>query len=91
MSQEAYDALAARKTENESFTDVILRITNNQGKASSLLKYVESLAPDEDLAKSIESSMKRTRRFKLPRVGGQDETRKLPRRESAKGTNKRAA
>ena len=68
ISEEAYTALATRKKENESFTDVILRVTSDKGKASSLLKLVESWSPDEDLAKSIESAMKRTRKAKLRRV-----------------------
>ena len=74
ISEEACDTLAAKKAGNESFTDVILRITTNRGKASSLLKYVESLPPDEALANSIKSSMKRTRRAKLRRVDWQNET-----------------
>jgi predicted CopG family antitoxin len=68
ISEEAYNALATRKKENESFTDVILRVMSDKGKASSLLKLVESWTPDEDLASNIESAMKRTRRVKLRRV-----------------------
>jgi predicted CopG family antitoxin len=68
ISEDAYDALATRKKENESFTDVILRVTSDRGKASSLLKLVESWSPDEDLARSIESAMKKTRKAKLRRV-----------------------
>jgi len=68
ISEEAYSALAMRKKENESFTDVILRVTSDRGKASSLLKLVESWSPDEDLARKIESAMKRTRKAKLRRV-----------------------
>ena len=68
VSEEAYNALARKKKENESFTDVILRVTSDRGKASSLLKYIETLPKDEDLAKSIESSMERMRRAKLRKV-----------------------
>jgi predicted CopG family antitoxin len=68
ISEEAYSALAARKKENESFTDVILRVTADKGKASTLLKLVESWTPGEDLAQSIESAMKRTRKAKLRRI-----------------------
>jgi predicted CopG family antitoxin len=68
ISEEAYNALAAKKEEHESFTDVILRVTSDRGKASSLLKLIESWPPDEDLANSIESAMKRTRKAKLRRV-----------------------
>lgn len=65
ISEEAYSALVQRKKENESFTDVILRVTSDRGKASSLLKLVESWQPDEDLAKNVESAMKRMRKSKL--------------------------
>jgi predicted CopG family antitoxin len=68
ISEEAYNALAARKKENESFSEVILRVTSDKGKASSLLKAIESWAPDEDLASSIESVMKRTRKVKLRHI-----------------------
>lgn len=36
-------------------------------KDSSLLKYLERLDPYEDFAKSVENTMKRTRRAKLRR------------------------
>lgn len=68
ISEEAYSALAARKKENESFTDVILRVTSDRGKTSSLLKLVDGWTPDEDLARSVESAMKSTRKAKLRSV-----------------------
>lgn len=68
ISEEAYSALAARKKENESFTDVILRVTSDKGKASSLLRLIDSWSPDEDLARSVESAMRSTRKAKLRNV-----------------------
>lgn len=68
ISEEAYLALAARKRDNESFTDVILRVTSDKGKASSLLKLIDSWSPDEDLARSVESAMKSTRKAKVRSV-----------------------
>ncbi len=68
ISEEAYNALAAKKEEHESFTDVILRVTSDRGKASSLLKLIESWPPDEELARNVEAAMKRTRKAKLTRV-----------------------
>lgn len=68
ISEEAYDALARQRKEHESFTEVILRVTSGRGNASSLLKLVENMPADEDLARSIESAMKRTRKARLRRV-----------------------
>jgi predicted CopG family antitoxin len=45
ISEEAYNALASKKDEHESFTDVILRVTSGKGKASLLLKIIESRLP----------------------------------------------
>ncbi|MDG6905157.1 MAG: antitoxin VapB family protein [Nitrososphaerota archaeon] len=74
ISEEANAVLATRKRENESFTDVILRVTSDKGKASSLLKLVDSWTPDEDLAKSVDSAMKKMRKSKLRIVNLQKES-----------------
>jgi predicted CopG family antitoxin len=68
ISDEAYNTLASKKRDHESFTDVILRIAADKGRASSLLKLVEGWTPDENLANSIESVMKRTRKARLRRI-----------------------
>jgi predicted CopG family antitoxin len=68
ISEEAYNALAAKKEEHESFTDVILRVTSDRGKASSLLKLIKSWPSDEELARNVEAAMKKTRKAKLRRV-----------------------
>ena len=65
ISDVAYDALARSKNDNESFTKVILRLTSERTRASSLLKYLEASQADEELAKSVEAAMKRTRNARL--------------------------
>jgi predicted CopG family antitoxin len=62
ISDDAYQALAkSRKTSDESFTKVILRLTSERTKAGSLLKHLEDSQADEELAKSVEETMQRTR------------------------------
>lgn len=55
VSEEAYRALEMLKKGKESFTDVILKVTKGKKNAAKLLKYVERMKPDEQLAKAIES------------------------------------
>ncbi len=50
ISEEAYNALKRLKREEESFSDVILRIT----RSASLLEYVESTEFSRELADRIE-------------------------------------
>ena len=68
ISEEAYNALAREKQENESFTEVILRMTSQRGKASSLLKVIEEMPADEELARNVESVMKKMRKSKMRRI-----------------------
>ena len=65
ISENAYEALARSKKENESFTKVILRLTSESGSASSLLEHLRRSQADEELAASIERAMQRTRRAQL--------------------------
>ena len=65
ISDDAYDALAKSKRENESFTKVILRLTSDKKKAVRFLEYVMSSPPDEELARSVERTMERTRKARL--------------------------
>ncbi|MEM3089891.1 MAG: antitoxin VapB family protein [Candidatus Nitrosotenuis sp.] len=59
--KEAYRALKAKKKEDESLTDVILRLTENKGSARRLLEIMdESYSPD--LANNIESASKKFRK-----------------------------
>jgi predicted CopG family antitoxin len=63
ISEEAYSALYRLKSRGESFTEVILRLTAKT-KRGSLLDYVRSIEPDEELAEALEgivSCRKRTR------------------------------
>jgi predicted CopG family antitoxin len=64
-SDDAYEALAKSKRENESFTKVILRLTSESGRASSLLKHLRESPADEELAGNIEKAMQRTRSAQL--------------------------
>ncbi len=50
VSEDAYNALRKQKRENESFSEVILRITSK----SSLLEYLKSTGFPEDLSEGIE-------------------------------------
>ena len=65
ISDDAYDALAKSKRENESFTKVILRLTSGSGRASSLLEHLRGSSADEELAGSVERAMRRTRSAEL--------------------------
>lgn len=65
ISDEAYEALARSKKDSESFTKVILRLTSERTKASSLLRHLETSQADEELAKSVEAAMLRTRNARL--------------------------
>lgn len=50
ISDEAYKSLERLKKDRESFSDVILRIT----KKGTLLEYVKSAEPSEDLSEKVE-------------------------------------
>jgi len=54
ISDEAYNALSKMKKERESFTETILRITDKTEKGT-LLDYIKTLNPDEDLATNLET------------------------------------
>ena len=62
ISNDAYNALARSKKANESFTKVILRLTSDKSNAARLLEHVMNSPPDEELARSIERAMERTRK-----------------------------
>jgi predicted CopG family antitoxin len=65
ISDDAYEALAKSRRENESFTKVILRLTSERERASSLLEHLRDSPADEELAESVERAMQRTRRAQL--------------------------
>jgi len=68
ISEQAYRSLARLKSDKESFTEAILRLTSEKGSASSLLDLLENLPRSEDLAKNVEVAMKRIRTVKLRRI-----------------------
>jgi predicted CopG family antitoxin len=53
ISEEAYEALAGMKKERESFTEAILRLTSKVERGT-LLDYIKTLEPDEELAETLE-------------------------------------
>jgi len=65
ISEEAYDALARMKKTNESFTEVILRLTSRKGSAQALLDFIDRMPVSEEFARNVEEAMKETRRAKL--------------------------
>jgi predicted CopG family antitoxin len=68
ISEQAYRSLARLKSDKESFTEAILRLTSEKGSASSLLDLLENLPRSEDLAKNVEVAMTRLRTVKLRRI-----------------------
>ncbi len=67
ISLDAYERLRAKKASNESFTDIILKLTRKK----NTLDYIRSLKPSTELADNIEKAMRRTRKAKLREVGFQ--------------------
>lgn len=65
ISDDAYNALAKARNDNESFTKVILRLTSQRSRAGSLLEHLKDHPPDKKLAKDIEEIMRKTRRAQL--------------------------
>jgi predicted CopG family antitoxin len=61
IKEEAYRALKAKKKEGESFTDVILRLTENRGSARRLLEMMDEFHSPE-LADNIEAVSKKFRK-----------------------------
>jgi len=67
ISEEAYDALSHIKSQNESFTDVILRLSKRR-EVGRLSEYVKTIAPDPELADNIEKASQRLRKIKLRKM-----------------------
>lgn len=61
IKEEAYLALKAKKKGGESFTDVILRLTENKGSARRLLEMMDG-SRSPDLADNIEAASKKFRK-----------------------------
>jgi predicted CopG family antitoxin len=68
ISEQAYRSLARLKSDRESFTEAILRLTSEKGSARSLLDLLDNLPPSEELARNVEGAMKRLRTGKLRKI-----------------------
>jgi predicted CopG family antitoxin len=64
ITLDAYRRLRAKKASNESFTDIILKLTRRK----NTLDYIRSLKPASELADNIEKAMRETRKAKLRKV-----------------------
>ncbi|MBW6471086.1 MAG: antitoxin [Methanosarcinaceae archaeon] len=64
ISLDAYERLKAYKTSNDSFTDIILKLTRKK----NTLDYIRSLKPKTELADNIEKAMLETRKAKLREI-----------------------
>jgi predicted CopG family antitoxin len=67
ISEDAYNALNGLKNENESFTDVILRLSK-QKEIGKLSEFIRKIAPDNELADSVEEASRRLRKAKFRKV-----------------------
>ena len=61
ITLDAYKKLRAKKASNESFTDIILKLTRKK----NTLDYIRSLEASTELAGNIEKTMQETRKAKL--------------------------
>ncbi len=64
ITLDAYKKLRAKKASNESFTDIILKLTRKK----NTLDYIRSLKTSTELADNIEKAMQETRKAKLRKV-----------------------
>jgi len=71
ISEEAYDALNSLKNQNESFTELILRLSR-QKRIGSLSEFIKKIAPDQGLAENVELASRRLRKTKLRRASFSD-------------------
>jgi predicted CopG family antitoxin len=64
ISLNAYERLKAKKASNDSFTDIILKLTRKR----NTLDYIRSLKPKTELTDNIEKAMLETRKAKLREI-----------------------
>lgn len=63
IKEEAYQALKSEKKQNESFTDVILRLTSKKGDLNKLLEVMKNKEFfNPELAKNVEKASKEFRK-----------------------------
>ncbi len=86
ISMEAYSALVRVKGKNESFSDVILRLVGKRAKGN-LLEYIRSIAPNHELADSIEKVLKKRNSIHL-RSARVNAARKREMIKAAKSTDR---
>lgn len=68
IRESAYNALKARKREGESYSDVILRVT--EGEKMSVCDFLQTIDPDvrEEIASSVKAAKKDLDRIKPRKV-----------------------
>jgi predicted CopG family antitoxin len=64
ISLDAYERLKAKKNSNDSFTDIILKLT----RKGNTLDFIRSLKPKTELTDNIEKAMLETRKAKLREI-----------------------
>src|SRR6266540_3215834 len=89
ISEQAYNTLARVKGKNESFTEVILRLTGKRVKRTKgdLLEYIRSIAPNNQLADSIEKVLEKRNRIHL-RTARVNAVRKKQMTDAARSTDR---
>ena len=65
ISEKAYNSLKSLKKKNESFTDVILRITSSRKQKEDLIAWLNARSPSDDLIDSIDSVYKNRSEIEL--------------------------
>jgi len=68
ISEEAYRALKRMRNPNESFTRVILRLTQSGKSAQDLLAFLKQIGPQNDLADAVEAAYRERRLIALREV-----------------------
>jgi len=86
MSEQAYNALARGKGKNEPLTEAILPLTGKRTKAS-LLGYIRSIGPNNQLADSIEKVLKKRNSIHL-RTARLNAVRKRQMTNAARSTDR---
>ena len=67
LSNEAYEKLKSRKTENKSFSDVVVELVENK-KKGSIMDLFGALKDDKESIKAFEESFKSRKNLKLRHV-----------------------
>ena len=65
LPKDAINKLLSMKREDETLTDVIMRIIGSVTNKEKLVELIEEMEPNEDLAKSIEDVYKKREDWNL--------------------------